>query len=73
MPVGRYPARMRGSPFGVCGMVEDYTNAFLVSAFVLTFMALFTIWAFWGLLMAGLVGWTADRLITIDFRRSRGG
>lgn len=52
-------------------MVEDYTNAFLVSAFVLTFMALCTIWAFWGLLVAGLVGWTADRLIMIDFRRDK--
>ena len=51
-------------------MVEDYTNAFLVSAFVLTFMVLFAIWAIWGLLMAGLIGWTADRLITVDFRRS---
>lgn len=51
------------------GMVEDYTNAFLVSAFVLTFMALFAIWALWGLMIAGLVGWTADRLITVDFRK----
>lgn len=53
-------------------MVEDYTNAFLVSAFVLTFIALFTIWAFWGLMMAGLVGWIADRLITVDFRGRNG-
>ena len=52
-------------------MVEDYTNAFLVSAFVLTFMALFTIWALWGLLIAGLVGWTADRLITVDLKADR--
>ena len=52
-------------------MVENYTNAFLVSAFVLAFMALFTIWAFWGLIIAGLVGWTADRLIMVDFRKSR--
>lgn len=48
-------------------MVENYTNAFLVSAFVLTFVALFAVWALWGLIMAGLVGWTADRLITVDF------
>jgi hypothetical protein len=54
-------------------MVEDYTNAFLVSAFVLTFMGLFAIWAFWGLLIAGLVGWTADRLMTVDFRGNRNG
>jgi hypothetical protein len=53
-------------------MVEDYTNAFLVSAFVLTFIALFTIWAFWGLMMAGLVGWIADRLITVDFGGRKG-
>lgn len=49
-------------------MVENYTNAFLVSAFVLTFMALAVIWAIWGLIMAGLVSWTADRLMTLDFR-----
>ena len=51
-----------------CLMVEDYTNAFLVSAFVLVFMGLFTIWVFFGLVMAGLIGWTADRLIMVDFR-----
>jgi hypothetical protein len=62
-----------GLPSERFDMVEDYTNAFLVSAFVLTFMALFAIWAFWGLLIAGLVGWTADRLITIDFRKDRDG
>ncbi len=54
-------------------MVEDYTNAFLVSAFVLTFMVLFAIWAIWGLVMAGLIGWTADRLITVDLRSNKGG
>jgi len=54
---------------GPRGMVEDYTNAFLVSFGVLTFLALFTIWAIWGLLIAGLVSWVADRLITVDFRR----
>jgi hypothetical protein len=52
-------------------MVEDYTNAFLVSAFVLVFMGLFTIWVFFGLVMAGLIGWTADRLIMVDFRNDR--
>lgn len=50
-------------------MVEDYTNAFLVSFGVLTFLALFTIWAIWGLLVAGLVSWVADRLMTVDFRQ----
>jgi hypothetical protein len=48
-------------------MVEDYTNAFLFSAGVLVFMMLFAIWAIWGLIMAALIGWGADRLITVDF------
>lgn len=48
--------------------VADYTNAFLVSAGCLVFMVLFAIWAFWGLIIAGLVSWGADRLMTIDFR-----
>lgn len=48
--------------------VDDYTNAFLVSAGVLLFMVLFAIWALWGLLVAGLVSWAADRLITVDLR-----
>lgn len=47
-------------------MVEDYTNAFLFSAGVLVFMMLFAIWAIWGLFMAALVSWGADRLITVD-------
>ena len=49
-------------------MVENYTDAFLVSAGVLVFMMLFAIWAFWGLVIAGLISWGADRLITVDFR-----
>lgn len=48
--------------------VADYTNAFLVSAGFLVFMALFVIWAFWGLVMAALISWGADRLMTVDFR-----
>ena len=48
--------------------VENYTNAFLVSAGVLVFMALFAIWAFWGLLIAALVSWGADRLMTVDLK-----
>lgn len=51
--------------------VENYTNAFLVAAFVVIFMVLFAIWAIWGLIIAGLVSWTADRLITVDFRSDR--
>ena len=52
-------------------MVEDYTDAFLVSAGVLVFMVLFAIWAVWGLLIAGLVSWGADRLITVDLAGHR--
>lgn len=54
-------------PMSESRMVEDYTDAFLVSAGVLVFMVLCTIWAFWGLVMAGLISWGADRLITVDF------
>lgn len=50
--------------------VANYTNAFLVSFGVLVFMALFAIWVFWGLIIAGLVGWVADRLMMVDFRRN---
>ncbi len=49
-------------------MAPNYTNAFLVSAFVLMFIALFTVWALWGLIVAGLVGLIADRLMSVDFR-----
>ncbi len=48
--------------------VENYSNAFFVSAFVVVFMVLTAIWAIWGLLIAGLISWTADRLMTVDFR-----
>ena len=48
--------------------VENYTTAFLWSAFVVVFMVLFAIWAIWGLIVAGLVSWVADRLMTVDFR-----
>ncbi|MCG6882663.1 MAG: hypothetical protein LJE62_02780 [Silicimonas sp.] len=48
--------------------VENYTNAFLVSAGVVVFMVLFVIWAIWGLIVAGLVSWGADRLITVDLK-----
>ena len=46
----------------------NYTRAFLTSFGVLLFMGLFAIWALWGMLMAMIVGWIADRLITVDFR-----
>ena len=52
-------------------LVENYTNAFLVSFGVLVFMALFGIWIVWGLLGAGLTAAIADRLITKDFRKTK--
>lgn len=51
--------------------VENYTNAFLVSGFVVVFMTLCAIWAVWGLLMAGLVSWVADRIMTKDLPLNR--
>lgn len=51
--------------------VENYTNAFLVSAFVLTYMALFAIWTFWGLVIALLISWIADRLMVVDLNPKR--
>ena len=51
--------------------VANYTNAFLVSFGVVVFLGLFAIWAIWGLIVAGLVSWMADRLMTVDFRGGR--
>ncbi len=48
--------------------VEDFTTPFLWSAFVVVFMALCVIWALWGLIVAGLVSWGADRLMTVDLK-----
>lgn len=48
--------------------VVDYTSAFLVSFGVLVFMMLFAIWAIWGLIVAGLVSWGADRLMLLRLR-----
>ncbi len=47
----------------------NFTNAFLTAFGVILFMILFTIWAIWGLIIAGLISALADRLITIDLRR----
>ncbi|WP_226779293.1 hypothetical protein [Oceaniglobus trochenteri] len=44
-------------------MVEDYTMAFLVSAFCLTFLVLCAIWVIWGLMAAVISGWAADRAL----------
>jgi hypothetical protein len=53
------------------GIVEDYTTAFLVSAFWLCFVVLFAIWAIWGLLAAIGIGWAADRAMLLPVRRRR--
>lgn len=50
-------------------MAPDYTTAFLVSAFWLCFIALFAIWAVWGLLVAMGVGWVAERAISVERRK----
>ncbi len=52
-------------------MVEDYTNAFLVSALVLCMIVLMAIWAIWGFIAAVFIGWTTDRIIVIEGRRVR--
>lgn len=44
-------------------MVEDYTTPFLVSAFVVVFIALFIIWAIWGILVALGLGWATDKIM----------
>ncbi len=51
--------------------VEDYTNAFLASFGVIVFMVLFAIWAIWGLIVAGVISWVADRLMTLGAGRRR--
>lgn len=53
------------------GRVEDYTNAFLVSAGVLCTMFLWVIWAIWGFAAALFLSWTADRAIAFEDRRGR--
>ncbi|MBT8409124.1 MAG: hypothetical protein KJN93_05820 [Alphaproteobacteria bacterium] len=50
-------------------MAPDYTTAFLVSAFWLCFVALFAIWAAWGLLVAIGIGYAADRALALDLRK----
>ncbi|MEK6216089.1 MAG: hypothetical protein N2B03_02595 [Boseongicola sp.] len=52
---------------------ENYTSAFLASFGVIVFMVLFAIWAIWGLIVAALVSWIADRLMTSNLLRGRSG
>jgi hypothetical protein len=54
------------------GVAPNFTTAFLVSFGLLVFMALFTIWVIFGLIIAGLVSWLADRIMTVDFRNRPG-
>lgn len=49
-------------------MVEDYTDAFLVAMFCLVFLALFAIWAVWGLVAAIGTGWITNAVLG-RFRR----
>jgi hypothetical protein len=53
-------------------MVEDYTNAFLVSALTLCLLILTAIWAAWGFAAAVFVGWAADRVIVLEAHRATG-
>lgn len=53
------------------GHVEDYTNAFLASAYVLCVMVLTAIWAVWGFAAALFLSWTADRAMMFEVRRVR--
>lgn len=51
------------------GHVENYTNAFLASAYVLCVIALTAIWAVWGFAAALFLSWTADRAMLLEARR----
>ncbi len=46
------------------GRVEDYTTPFLVSVFVLIFIALFALWAWAGFVWVLFSGWVATRGLT---------
>lgn len=48
----------------------DYTNSFLVSSGVLTFMSFWVILGLWGFLAVVLIAVTIDRLIQRLLRRS---
>ena len=50
-------------PLPGAGYMEDYTGAFLVAAGVLLFVALFAIWAAWGLGATVILALLADRLL----------
>ncbi len=52
--------------------VENHTNAFLATFGVIVFMMLFAIWAIWGLIVAGIISWVADRFMTTGLGRRSG-
>lgn len=52
-------------------MVENYTNAFLISFGWLVFIGLMAIWAHLGFLAAVFIGVLADRVIVLEARRHR--
>ena len=53
------------------GRVENYTTAFLVSAFVLVLMLLLTLWATYGFLTTLVLAWAGERAVTVSARRRR--
>lgn len=50
-------------PLPGAGYMEDYTVPFLWMAGLLTFIALFALWAAWGLPVALACAWVANHLI----------
>ncbi len=50
-------------PLPGAGYLENYTTAFLVSAGALLFVILFAIWALWGLPVALVAAFFANRAI----------
>ncbi len=63
---------MRDYDYSNIGRVEDYTDAFLVCAWMILFMALTTFAVLFGFLPALLVGWLgAKGLSNIRAARSR--
>ncbi len=61
---------MRGSRPNL-GVAENYTSAFLVSAFFLLIIILLAIWAVWGFLAVLFVGFLAERALRLEARRTR--
>ena len=62
---------MRDYDYSKIGRVEDYTDAFLVCAWVILFMALVTFAVLFGFLPALVVGWLAARGLTAIHQNRR--